>query len=129
MTQGATGNKKWNKNRKQSLKILGYKSRVTTKEACSQREMFVGIASKLTRDLTALQKYSAKFRGISNQGANKISVNFTLCSQSDQVCSEIPNPITFNKVNDSKYVDFGERWRELCCGKPLPNTDLKRAKI
>ena len=61
MTQGATGNKKWNKNRKQSLKNLGYQSRVTTKEACSQREMFVGMASKLTRDLTALQKYSANF--------------------------------------------------------------------
>lgn len=61
MTQGATRNKKWTKNRKESFKNLRYQSRVTTKEACSQREMFVGMASKLTRDLTALQKYSANF--------------------------------------------------------------------
>ena len=34
-----------------------------------------------------------------------MSINFTLCPQSDQVCSEIPNPITFSEVNDSKYVE------------------------
>jgi len=61
MTQRATGNKKLTKNRKESLKNLGYQSQVTTKEACSQREMFAGTAFKLTRDLTALQKYSANF--------------------------------------------------------------------
>ena len=67
MTQGATRNKKRNKNRKQSLKNLGYQSRVTTKGACSQREMFVGMASKLTRDLTALQRYSANFEVFLNR--------------------------------------------------------------
>lgn len=61
MTQGAMENKKSTKNRKESLKNLGYQSRVTTEEACSQRERFVGTASKLTRDVTALQKYSANF--------------------------------------------------------------------
>ena len=61
MTHGATENKKATKNRKESLKNLGYQSRVTTEEACSQLEMFVGTASKLTRDLSALQKYSTNF--------------------------------------------------------------------
>jgi len=61
MAQGATENKKLTKNRKESLKNLGYQSGVTTEEACSQREVFVGTAFKFTRDLTALQKYSANF--------------------------------------------------------------------
>ena len=67
MTQGAMRDKKWTKNRKESLKTLRYQSRVTTKEARSQREMFVGMASKLTRDLTALQKYSANFTAFLNK--------------------------------------------------------------
>lgn len=61
MAQGATENKKLTKNRNESFKNLGYQSRVTTEEAYSQREVFVGTAFKFTRDLTALQKYSANF--------------------------------------------------------------------
>lgn len=38
MIQGATETEKSTKNRKESLKILGYQSRVTTKEDCSRRE-------------------------------------------------------------------------------------------
>lgn len=60
-------NKKMTKNRKESLKNLGYQSRVTTEEACSQREVFVGTAFKYTRDLTALQKYSTNFAAFLNE--------------------------------------------------------------
>lgn len=72
MTQGATGNKKLTKNRKESLKNFGHQSQVTTEEACSQREMFVGTASKLTRDLTALLKYSANFAVFLNKEEIKL---------------------------------------------------------
>ena len=126
MTQEATENKILTKNRKESLKNLRYQSQVTTEEACSQREMFVGTASKLTRDLVALQKYSANFAVFLNK--DEIKLVFTSRFLSFRTTfSQASNSMTFSEVKMARSTldIFGE----LSCGKPLPNTDLKRAKI
>lgn len=85
MIQGATETEKSTKNTKESLKILGYQSRVTTFRSLFAARKGCWDANKLTRDLTALQKYSANFAVFFPREGNKSSVVVTFCLSLDSL--------------------------------------------